>query len=77
MMSLPLSSNSVEHMMVRSECRSIFAVVAVFVALAGIAASIRGLLFDEPPIFHYSVAALIGGVACFALLLNSPRDGNT
>ena len=45
--------------MVRSENRIVFSAIAVFVALAGIGASIRGLLFDEPPVFHYGVAALI------------------
>lgn len=60
--------------MVRSESRIVFAAIAVFVALGGIGASIRGLLYDEAPVFHYGVAALIVGVACFVMLLNSTVD---
>jgi hypothetical protein len=67
----------VEGIMVRSESRIVFSAIAVFVALAGIAASIRGLLFDAPQFFHYGVAAVIGGVACFVLLLNPMRNGDT
>ena len=55
----------------RLESRIVFDVLAVFVALAGLAASIRGWLFDELPVFRYGVAAVIGGVACLVLLLNS------
>lgn len=62
--------------MVRSENRIVFSAIAVFVALAGIGASIRGLLYDEPPVFHYGVAALIVGVACFVMLLNSTVDSD-
>ncbi|AXF12954.1 hypothetical protein CUJ91_32215 (plasmid) [Paraburkholderia graminis] len=51
--------------------------MAVFAALAGIAASIRGSLFDEPSFFRYGVAAAVGGVACFVLLLNPTRSGET
>ncbi|ABE31124.1 Conserved hypothetical protein, transmembrane [Paraburkholderia xenovorans LB400] len=76
MMSSPLRSDFMEDIMVRSENRIVFSAIAVFVALAGIAASIRGLLFDEAPVFHYGVAALIVGVACFVMLLNSTADGD-
>jgi hypothetical protein len=66
-----------EDIMVRSEARIVVAAVAVFVALAGIGSSIRGLLFDEPPFFNFGVSALIAGVACFVLMLNSSRDDDT
>ncbi|MFL9965496.1 DUF2964 family protein [Paraburkholderia sediminicola] len=35
-----------------------------------------GLIFDEPPFFHYGVAALISAVACFVLVPNSTHDGD-
>ncbi|WP_408483215.1 DUF2964 domain-containing protein [Paraburkholderia sp. RL17-383-BIF-A] len=76
MMSSLLRLDSMEHIMIRSESRIIFAAIAVFVALAGIGASIRGLLFDQPPVFRYGVAALIVGVACFVMLLNSTADSD-
>nr|WP_253958953.1 DUF2964 family protein [Paraburkholderia fungorum] len=63
-----------EDVIVSSESRIVFAVIAVFVALAGIAASIRGLLFDESQLLRYGAAALIGGVACFVLLLNPSHE---
>lgn len=43
---------------------------------AGYGASIRGLLFDEPSVFRYGVFAVVGGVACFVLLLNPTRDAD-
>ncbi|WP_408637002.1 DUF2964 family protein [Paraburkholderia sp. RL17-368-BIF-A] len=51
--------------------------MAVFAALAGTAASIRGVLFDEPSFSRYGVAAVVGGVACFVLLLDPTRSGDT
>lgn len=62
--------------MTHSDSRILFSAIAVFAALAGIAASIRGSLFDEPSYFRYGVAAA-GGVACFVLLLNPTRSGDT
>ncbi|MFL9913771.1 DUF2964 family protein [Paraburkholderia sp. RL17-337-BIB-A] len=56
--------------MIRAEPRIIGAAVAVFVALAGLAGLIRGLLFDRTDFVHYGATALIGGVVCFVLLLN-------
>ncbi|XUW92716.1 DUF2964 domain-containing protein [Burkholderia sp. M6-3] len=62
--------------MIRSDTRILFAAIAVFVSLAGIGASIRGLLFDELSVFRYGVVAVVGGVACFVLLLNPTRDAD-
>jgi hypothetical protein len=76
MMLLQLDSISEEGVMVRSETRIVIAVVAVLIALAAIAASIRGLIFDEPQMFRYGIAALIAGVASFVMLLNPTRDGD-
>lgn len=62
--------------MIRAEARIILAAVAVFTALAGIGATIRGLLFESPGFIHYGTAALVIGVFCFVvLLIPSTRDG--
>ncbi|HYS63039.1 MAG TPA: DUF2964 family protein [Paraburkholderia sp.] len=61
--------------MVRAEPKIICAAVAVFVALAGLAELIRGLLFDSTDFVRYGAAALVAGVACFVLLLN-PTAGD-
>jgi hypothetical protein len=61
--------------MVRAEPRIILAAVAVFTALAGIGASIRGMLFDSPGFVHFGAAALVIGVASFVVLL-MPRTGD-
>ncbi|WP_371027678.1 DUF2964 family protein [Paraburkholderia sp. RCC_158] len=68
---------ALEDIMTGSDGRILFSAIAVFVALAGIGVSIRGLLFDEPSFFRYGVAGVVGGVACFVWLLNSARDGNS
>lgn len=61
--------------MIHAEPRIIVAAMAVFTALAGMGASIRGLLFDSPGFIRYGAAAMVVGVACFVLLLNaSTRD---
>ncbi|SDH30917.1 DUF2964 family protein [Paraburkholderia phenazinium] len=56
--------------MERTEYRTVFAAMAVFLSLAGIATAIHGLLFDEYSVTHYGVAAIMVGVACFLVLLN-------
>jgi len=56
--------------MIRVEPKIICAVVAVFVALAGLAGLIHGMLFDSTDFVRYGAAALISGIACFVLLLN-------
>ncbi|MFM0237395.1 DUF2964 family protein [Paraburkholderia phytofirmans] len=61
--------------MTRAEPRIIVAAVAVFTALAGLGASIRGLLSDSPGLVRYGAAALVLGVGCFVALLNiTTRD---
>lgn len=61
--------------MVSGESRIVCAVVAVFTALAGIGAAIRGLLDDSPGFIHYGAAALVIGVIGFvALLVPTPHD---
>jgi hypothetical protein len=56
--------------MARAEPRIIVAAVAIFTALAGLGASIRGLLYDSPSLVRYGAAALVLGVGCFVALLN-------
>jgi Protein of unknown function (DUF2964) len=60
-------------MMARAETRIVLAVIAVFVALGGMAASIRGLLYERPLFIHIGVFAMVIGVASFVVLL---RPGN-
>lgn len=61
--------------MVRAEPRIVCAAVAVFFALAGLAALIRGLLFDSANFVLFGAAALVAGAACFVILLN-PTAGD-
>lgn len=60
--------------MARAEPRIVFAAVAVFTALAGVGASIRGLLFDSPSFIRYGAAALVIGVGGFVTLLNTTTE---
>lgn len=61
--------------MIRTELRVVLAVIATFVALAGIALAIHGLLVDKSDAVFYGVAAIVGGVSGCAVLLNIwPRD---
>ncbi|RKP43538.1 DUF2964 family protein [Trinickia fusca] len=61
--------------MIRAELRVVLAVIATFVALAGIAVAIHGLLFDYADSVLYGVAAIVVGVFGCAVLLNCwPTD---
>lgn len=60
--------------MARPENRIVLATIAVFVALGGMAASIRGLLYERPLLVHIGAFAMVVGVACFVLLLR-PGSG--
>ncbi|MBU6489069.1 MAG: DUF2964 family protein [Burkholderiales bacterium] len=60
--------------MMQGKYRIAFATLAIFVSIVGIAASIRGLLFDQDSAVRYGVAAVFAGVATFVLLLN-PAPG--
>jgi hypothetical protein len=61
--------------MIRAETRIVLAAIAVFVALGGMAASIRGLLYEYPLWVHIGAVAMVMGVACFALLLRPGSGG--
>ena len=61
--------------MVQAEPRVILAAVAVFTALAGLGATIRGLLFDSPAFIHYGALVLVAGVTSFVVLL-MPTTGD-
>ena len=63
--------------MVRAEPRIVVSAVAVFVALAGLAALIRGLLFDSTDFVRFGAAALVAGVACFVVLLNPTAEDDS
>ena len=61
--------------MVRAEVRIVLAAIATFVAIAGIAVAIRGLLFDQHTSVIYGAGAIVVGVFGVALLLNAwPKD---
>jgi hypothetical protein len=61
--------------MVRTEFRIVLAAAATFVALAGIALAIRGLLFDQGSTVLYGAVAVVVGIFGCAVLLNVwPRD---
>lgn len=61
--------------MVRAEPRIVLAAVAVFTALAGMGACIRGLLEDSANFTRYGTLALVLGIACFVILL-MPTTGD-
>ena len=58
----------------RAKYRVAFATLSIFVAISGIFAAIRGLVFDQDSFLRYGIAAVIAGVAGFVLFLN-PRSG--
>lgn len=61
--------------MVRLELKIVLALVATFVALAGIAVAIHGLLFDQSDAVLYGMAAIVVGVfGCVVLLNIWPQD---
>ncbi|QCP53386.1 DUF2964 family protein [Trinickia violacea] len=61
--------------MVRTEFRIVLAVIAAFVAIAGIAVAIHGMLFDQGNSLLYGSIAIGVGVFGCALLLNVwPKD---
>lgn len=63
--------------MVHGRYRIIIATVAVFVALAGLMASVRGLLYDDQYVVRFGVGAMLAGVAGFVLMLNpKQKDGD-
>ncbi|WP_207005199.1 DUF2964 family protein [Trinickia mobilis] len=61
--------------MVRTELRIVLAVIAAFVAIAGIAVAIHGMLFEQDNSMLYgSIAIGIGIVGCAVLLNVWPKD---
>ncbi|WP_321854523.1 DUF2964 family protein [Paraburkholderia tropica] len=61
--------------MVYGEFRILVAALAVFVALAGLAAAIHGLIFDRHDFVVYGMATVGGGIAVFvAMLTVHPKD---
>ncbi|WP_415774478.1 DUF2964 family protein [Paraburkholderia sp. J94] len=64
-----------ECVMVHGELRILVAALAVFVALAGLAAAIHGLLFDKHDVVVYGLATVAGGIAAFVVMLTvHPKD---
>lgn len=61
--------------MVQGELRILVAALAVFVALAGLAVAIHGLLFDEPRVVLYGMTTVSCGIVAFvAMLTVHPKD---
>lgn len=58
--------------MIRIEPRIAVAATSVFVALAGLAAALRGMIFDDSSFVRYGVAAIIASVALLVVMLNPP-----
>jgi hypothetical protein len=56
--------------MVRLEVRIVLAAIATFVALAGIAVSIHGLLYDNDQVMWSGVVAIGPGIAGMVVMLN-------
>ncbi|SMG02848.1 FIG00454648: hypothetical protein [Burkholderia singularis] len=53
----------------------VLAAIATFVALAGIAVAIHGMLFNQDSALHYGAAAIALGVTACAVALNVwPKD---
>jgi Protein of unknown function (DUF2964) len=59
--------------MVRLEARIVLAAIATFVALAGIAVSIHGLLYDDDQVMWSGVVAIGLGIAGMVVMLNPLR----
>jgi hypothetical protein len=58
----------------RVEFRIVLAAVAIFIALGGIASSIRGLLYENVGLVRIGALAMVFGVASFVILLNPWSD---
>jgi len=56
--------------MERVEGRIVLAAIAIFVALGGIAWSIRGLLYENLSLVRIGALAMVIGVAVFVVLLS-------
>ncbi|SOE97332.1 Protein of unknown function [Burkholderia sp. D7] len=60
--------------MIRIEPRITVAAISVFVALAGLGAALRGMIFDESSLVRYGVAVIIASVALLVVMLNPPSS---
>jgi len=61
--------------MVQMELRIVLATILMFIALAGIAVAIHGLLFNQPNATLYGVIAIGTGITGCVVLLNVwPKD---
>jgi hypothetical protein len=61
--------------MVRMELRVVVATIATFVALAGIALAIHGVLYERNGVFWLGVLAIAAGICgCVSMLTLWPRD---
>ena len=60
--------------MIRIEPRITVAAISVFVALAGLGAALRGMIFDESSLVRYGVAVIIASVALLVVMLIPPSS---
>ncbi|HEY3599244.1 MAG TPA: DUF2964 domain-containing protein [Paraburkholderia sp.] len=61
--------------MVRMELRVVLATIATFVALAGIALAIHGVLYDRDEVMWTGVVSIaLGMLGCVSMLTLWPRD---
>lgn len=62
--------------MIRIEPKIAVAATSVFVALAGLALALRGMIFDEINLVRYGAAAIIASVALLVVMLNPPSSSH-
>jgi hypothetical protein len=60
--------------MVRLEMRIVLAAIATFVALAGIAVAIHGILYEQDDVMWSGVVAIGAGIAACVVMLNPLRE---
>jgi phosphoribosylcarboxyaminoimidazole (NCAIR) mutase len=60
--------------MIRIEPRITVAAISVFVALAGLGAALRGMIFDKSSLVRCGVAVIIASVALLVVMLNPPSS---
>jgi hypothetical protein len=58
--------------MIRSESRIIIAAIAVFMALAGLAVALHGLVFGEPAHLRYGAAVAFASISAVVIMLDPP-----
>jgi hypothetical protein len=60
--------------MIRIEPRIAIAAISVFVALAGLAMALRGLIFDVPSLVRCGTVAIVISVTLLVVMLNPPSS---